>query len=260
MSGWLPWTRGVLFQGTIYGLMGLMGLFGAPVVLWSRRLTYRWASLYVRIVFALARAICGLRTEIRGTPPDGDVIVAAKHQSMLDVFMLFAALPHARFIMKRELTWVPVFGLYALRIGCIPVNRSERGAGDRMLEALAEGGGPRGQVVIYPQGTRVAPGVKFRYKRGAVRAYTRFGLPLVLVATNTGVFWPRRGWAIHPGAAVVEFGETLPPGLPPNEATRRIEELVERESERLEDEGFASLGITRPARRGRGAAESPPEA
>ena len=244
------WARGVAFQAAIYTLMGLMGVLGAPVVLWSRRWTHAWARLYCRIVFALARAICGLNVETRGTPPTGDAIVAAKHQSMLDVFMLFDALPHARFIMKRELTRVPVFGLYATRVGCVPVNRSERGAGDRMLEALARGGGPRGQVVIYPQGTRVAPGARLRYKRGAVRAYARFGLPMALAATNTGVFWPRRGWAVHPGTAVIDFIDTLQPGLSPAEAAARMETDVERASERLEDEGFERLGIAPPARRG----------
>ena len=246
MSG--AWARGVAFQAAIYTLMGVMGIAGTPGVLWSRRWTHAWARTYVRIVFALARAICGLHVETRGTAPTGDVIVAAKHQSMLDVFMLFDALPHARFIMKRELTWVPVFGLYATRIGCVAVNRTERGAGDRMLDALAADDGPKGQVVIYPQGTRVAPGVRLRYKRGAVRAYARFGLPLVLAATNTGVFWPRRGWAVRPGTAVVAFGETLEPGLSPGEAARAMEDGIERASERLEDEGFAELGLPATAR------------
>ncbi len=246
MSG--AWVRGVAFQAAIYTLMGIMGILGAPVVLWSRRWTQAWARAYCRLVFVLARAICGLEVEVRGTPPDGDAIVAAKHQSMLDVFMLFDALPHARFIMKRELIRVPVFGLYATRVGCVPVNRTERGAGDRMLDALASGGGPKGQVVIYPQGTRVAPGVRVGYKRGAVRAYTRFGLPMALVATNTGVFWPRRGWAVHPGTAVIDFFDTLAPGLSPAEAGQRMEAGIEAASERLEDAGFASLRIPPPPR------------
>ena len=105
-----------------------------------------------------------------------------------------------------------------------------------------------GQIVIYPQGTRVAPGVKSRFKKGAIRAYHRFGLPMVLAATNTGVFWPRRGWAIRPGKAVVEFGETLPPGLPAAEALHRMEGGIERESEELEDEAVKTFGLPEIAR------------
>ena len=242
MTGWSPWLRGVAFQGTIYALLGLMGILGAPVVLWSRDWTYAWARTYCRVVFGLARVICGLRVEIRGTPPSGDAVVAAKHQSMLDVFMLFAALPRPRFIMKRELLWVPVFGLYAMRIGSTPVNRAERGAGQRMLDALERSRAEPGQVVIYPQGTRVAPGATVPFKRGAVRAYQRLALPMVLAATNTGVFWPRRGWAIRPGTAVVEFGETLPPGLPAEDAARRMQEGIEQTSERLEREASVAPG------------------
>ena len=248
MSGRGALLRGVAFQAAIYALLGLMGILGAPVVLWSRGWTCAWARAYSRAVFRLAHAICGLRVEIRGTPPEGEAVVAAKHQSMLDVFILLAALPRPKFIMKRELVWVPVFGLYAMRIGSIPVDRSARGAGRRMLDALERGRQQPGQVVIYPQGTRVAPGAKVPFKRGAVRAYQRLGLPMVLAATNTGIVWPRRGWAIRPGTAVLAFGETLPPGLPPEEAARRMEDGIERDSTRLENEARAAPGEDRAPR------------
>lgn len=241
----MTWVRGVLFQTLAYGAMVLMGLVGAPVVLWSREWTYGYCRLYCRIVFWLARTICGLRVEIRGPVPTGEVVIAAKHQSMLDVFMIFAALPRAKFVMKRELQWVPVFGQYAMRIGSTPVNRGEKGAGEKMLSAVEQSRAERGQLVIYPQGTRVAPGVRMPFKRGAIRAYQRFGLPMVLAATNAGVFWPRRGWAIRPGTAVVEFGETLPPGLSAEEVSRRMAEGIERESDRLVEEAKTAM-VRRP--------------
>ena len=71
----------------------------------------------------LLAAICGLRVEVRGAVPTGEVIVAAKHQSFLDILILVRALPRPKFIMKKELSWAPILGLYALRIGSTPVNR-----------------------------------------------------------------------------------------------------------------------------------------
>lgn len=242
------WLRGVVFQVVIYAIMGLMGLLGAPVVLWSRDWTRRWCRLYVRIVLRAAKTICGLRSEIRGEVPGDDVLVAAKHQSMLDVFMIYDALPFARFVMKRELVWVPVFGAYALRVGTVTVDRNARGAGERMVERF-ERNRSSGQIVIYPQGTRVSPGSEARYRRGAIRLYHRFGLPMVLAATNTGIFWPRRGWAIRPGTAVVDFGERLPPGLDTEEVSRRMEAAIERASAALEDEAVQALGLSPIERR-----------
>lgn len=242
------WLRGVLFQTLAYAGMAVMGIGGAPVVLWSQAWTRAWCRLYCHYVLFLARHICGLKAEVRGPVPHGPCVVAAKHQSMLDVFMIYAAMPQARFIMKRELVRVPVFGLYATRVGCIAVDREAKGAGDKMLEDLSREAGGVGQIVIYPQGTRVAPGRAMRYKKGAIRAYQRFGLPMVLAATNTGVFWPRRGWAVHPGTAVVEFGETLPAGLRASEVGRRMEDGIERESSRLEDAGAKASGLPAIAR------------
>jgi 1-acyl-sn-glycerol-3-phosphate acyltransferase len=223
--------RGAAFVLLAYALMGAMGVIGAPVVLWSERLSRAWMKLYIRVAFAMLRAICGLRVEIRGPVPQGDVIVAAKHQSLLDVLALYLALPEPRFVMKRELLLAPVFGLYARRAGCVPIDRSGgQGAVRAMIEAFR---GRSGQLVIYPQGTRVAPGARAPYRRGAVALHQALGLPVVLVATNGGLYWPRRGIARYPGRAVIEVLGTLPAGLPEGEFAARIERGIEAGSDRL---------------------------
>lgn len=239
--------RSAIHLGLIYGLMGLMGIVGAPLVLWSRRWTLGWMKLWTGSVFALTRWLLGLHVEWRGPVPTGPVVVAPKHQSMLDVLMLFHVLPEPRFVMKRELVWAPVFGLYALRIGCIWIDRERRGEGRTMLERLEKADARRGQVVVYPQGTRVAPGTHKPYRRGAAMAYRAFELPMVLAATNTGWFWPRKGLVKRPGTAVVEFLETLPPGLARGEVMRRMEEAIEAASDRLGAEAARELGVTEPA-------------
>lgn len=233
--------RSAAMKFAMYGLMGLFGLAGAPVVLWSRRWTRAWMKLYARSVFRAARVLCGLNTEVRGPVPQGPAVVAAKHQSMLDVLILFEALPEARFVMKRELVWAPVFGLYALRVGCIWIQRDRRGEGSTMMRRLQKNHSPTGQIVIYPQGTRVPPGEHRPYRRGAWMAYAEFGLPMVLAATNAGWFWPKHGLVRGPGTAVVEFLETLPAGGKRDEVMARMEQVIEAASNRLGGEAKAEL-------------------
>jgi 1-acyl-sn-glycerol-3-phosphate acyltransferase len=159
------------------------------------------------------------------------VVVAAKHQSMLDVFMLFEALPEARFVMKRELTRAPVFGFFALRVGAVPVDRGGGSAAMRaMVETLAAR--PTGQLVIYPQGTRTPPGETRPYKIGVHALYQAAGAPCIPAATNSGLFQPR-GLAIRPGVAVVEFLDPIPPGLAREPFMARLEAIVEEGAARL---------------------------
>jgi 1-acyl-sn-glycerol-3-phosphate acyltransferase len=182
----------------------------------------------------------GLRSEIRGPIPQGEVLVAAKHQSFFDIIMIVSAVPRPRFIMKKELLRAPILGWYALRIGCVPVDRGKRGqAIKQMVAEVAAGRTDPGQLIIYPQGTRVAPGAYLPYKVGTGILYREFGHDCVPAATNVGVFWPKRGILRRPGAAVVEFLPTIPAGRPIDAFMTELEQTVEAASNRLmEEAGF----------------------
>jgi len=197
--------RSLLMDFLMYLLLLVMGILYAPRALWSVDGAYAGIKAYCRVVFWLLRVICGLRVEIRGPVPQDDVIVCSKHQSFLDIMMLAEALPRAKFIMKKELRWAPILGLYALRIGSTPVARGRKGAAMREMVSHAESRGEErpSQLVIYPQGTRVLPGATLPYKIGAGVLYDRIGAPCVPAATNVGVFWARRSRYRHPGLAVV---------------------------------------------------------
>lgn len=225
--------RSLVFDICIYTLMLVMGILFAPMAAWSAEGALRACKIYARTALWLLAAICGLRTETRGPVPAGEVIVAAKHQSFLDILILVVALPRPRFIMKQELRWAPVLGLYAMRIGSTPVNRGARSKAMKDMVAHAGKGEAAGQLVIYPQGTRVLPGARLPYKIGAGVLYDRTGAPCVPAATNAGVFWSRRSPLRKPGLAVVEFLPAIPPGLPVSEFMARLEPLVETESNRL---------------------------
>ncbi|MCL5778457.1 1-acyl-sn-glycerol-3-phosphate acyltransferase [Limibaculum sp. FT325] len=235
--------RHAAFLVAIYGLMGAMGILGLPVIIWSRDLCYAWMRRYARCVFAIARLMCGITAEVRGEVPQSAVIVAAKHQSMLDVLLIFACLPRAKFVMKRELLWMPVFGLYTWRIGTVAIDREARGQGAKVLREVSAQNHEAGQVVIYPQGTRVRPGVAAPYRRGAAMLYRQLDLPMVMAATNAGAFWPKGGTIRGPGNLVVEFLGTLPPGLPGAEVMARMEAEIEPASDRLVAEAERRMGV-----------------
>lgn len=230
----LLFLRSLVFNFFLFGLMLVMGLLCAPLALWSANGASWTIKTYCRIILRLLSLICGLRTEFRGPVPTGEVIVCSKHQSFLDIIMLSAALPRVKFIMKKELKWAPVIGFYAMRIGSTPVNRGKRSQAmkDMVAHAARDGIEP-GQLVIYPQGTRVAPGAKLPYKIGAGVLYQRFGHPCIPVATNAGVFWGRNTVYRRPGNAVIEFLPEIPAGLPIGSFMRTLEDQVETASNRL---------------------------
>lgn len=247
--------RSLVFDAALYGLMAAMGVLFAPAAIWSVDGAYWAIRTYARAALWLLERICGLRCEVRGEVPRGAVIVASKHQSFLDILILVSVLPRPKFVMKKELRWAPVLGLYALRIGSTPVDRGARGRAMKDMVAHVDRAEDEGQLVIYPQGTRVLPGAAMPYKVGAGVLYHRLGRACVPAATNVGVFWSRRSPYRRPGLAVVEFLEPIPPGLPVQAFMQRIEAVVEAESDRLMREagfdpasGPIADGVARRAR------------
>ena len=227
----LRWTLSLIFIAQMYLALAVIALaFAIPSIL-SRNMAFAGVHAFSRWVRWTAAVLVGLRSEIRGPVPQTEVIIAAKHQSFFDIILLCSVLPRPKFIMKRELIWAPFVGQYALRIGCIPVDRGKRGAAiTRMKADVARGTALPGQLVIYPQGTRVAPGEVKPYKMGTGLLYDQLGQTCVPAATNVGVFWPKHGILRHPGLAVLEFLPAIAPGLAVPEFMARIETTVETAS------------------------------
>lgn len=227
-------VRSLVFIGQMYLAMLVLAVAYAPLAIFRRDMALRAMHDYTRYVRWSASWMVGLRSEIRGEIPEGGVIIAAKHQSFLDILMIFGALPRPRFVMKKELVWAPLLGWYALRVGCIPVDRGRKAQAIKdMLARVSAGTEEAGQLIIYPQGTRVAPGAQMPYKVGTAVLYDQMKQPCVPVATNVGVFWPRHSLLRKPGLAVVEFLPPIPPGLPPREFLARLETQIETHSDRL---------------------------
>lgn len=239
----IQWVRSLLFNIHMYVMLLPWAIAFAIPAVFSRRAAINCCRSYSKYIRWTAKWMIGLTCEVRGTPPQDEVLIAAKHQSFLDVLMIYGDLPTGRFIMKDILKYAPVVGQFGLRAGCIPVKRGKRGAAiKKMVADVAAGRAFPGQLIIYAQGTRIAPGVKAPYKIGAGVLYKELDQDCVPVACNVGVFWPKKGIYRKPGVAVVEFLPRIPAGLEISVFMQVLEDAVEKRSnELMREAGFTAI-------------------
>jgi 1-acyl-sn-glycerol-3-phosphate acyltransferase len=205
--------RSLLFNIAFYiNLLVWVTVF-LPAFVFPRK-TFFWVPRgWARSSLWLLKWIAGTRLELRGVEriPPGGLIVAAKHQSAWETFAMLALFEDPAFIMKRELMWIPGFGWYAWKGDMIGIDRKAGSAAliemSRRAKAAAEQGR---QIIIYPEGTRRAPGAPAAYKFGIAHLYTTLGVPCLPVALNSGLFWPRHSFLRRPGTIVVEFSRSAP--------------------------------------------------
>jgi len=212
----------VFYPGSIlYVLAGIAVLpFGRGAV---RRVADGWAGFHR----ACARVLLRIRSRVEGEVPRGPALVAVKHQSMFETLELALILDTPATVMKSELARIPLWGRLTRVYGIIPVDRGGGGAALRRLvrsaaEAVAEGR----PIVIFPEGTRVAPGETPSLEPGFAGLYRALGLPVVPVALDSGRVWPRRRFAKRPGVVTMRFGAQIPPGLPRREAEARVHAAI----------------------------------
>ena len=230
----LQWLRSLVFTTQIYLMMLIMGILFFPWALISRQGAYTGVKTYCRWVRWSAHWMVGLKSEIRGNVPQGEVIIASKHQSFFDIIMIVSVVARPKFIMKSSLLWAPILGQYGLRIGCVPVNRGKRAdAIKKMLHNVRDGRAPRGQLIIYPQGTRVPPGEHRPFKVGTYVLYNETAQTCVPASTNVGMFWPKYGIMRKKGLAIVEFLEPISPGLSQDLFMQKLETTIETQSNEL---------------------------
>ncbi|MCI2395546.1 lysophospholipid acyltransferase family protein [Aliiroseovarius sediminis] len=230
----IQWLRSLFFIMQMYLMMAVLAVFFTPLAMVNRDYAFSAIHTYCRWVRWTAGWMIGLRTEIRGAPPTDEVIIASKHQSFLDIIMITSAVPRPKFIMKKQLKWAPILGYYAQRIGCVAVDRGKRGTAiKQMMADVKTGAALPGQLIIFPQGTRVAAGEAKPYKIGTGVLYRETGQPCVPASTNVGVFWKRHGIMRHPGLAVVEFHPQIEPGLKLALFMKQLEDVIETGSNAL---------------------------
>lgn len=230
--------RSYLFVALFYLWSVFVAVVLSPALLGPRAWAMSLIGMWGRGTVWLLEVCCGIKVEIRGRQhmPTGAALVAPKHQCMFDVFAQFAWLPHACFVMKKELTWIPFFSWFAAKARMIVVDREGHSAAlKKLVRDAKDRFADHRQLLIFPEGTRVAPGVKGDYKPGIAALYRELDVPVVPVATNSGVHWPKHGFLRKPGTIVFEYLEPIPPGLKRAEFMRLLEERIETASNKLLD-------------------------
>ncbi|MEJ1296707.1 MAG: lysophospholipid acyltransferase family protein [Candidatus Sedimenticola sp. (ex Thyasira tokunagai)] len=214
---------------TIVFVAGPLSIIG---ILLPYRQRCRVANFWGGLNIKLLGAICGLDYEISGLEriPQGGAIILAKHQSAWETLALRYLLPPEQaWVAKRELLWVPIFGWAMALVQPIMIDRK---SGRKAVRQVIETGTMRLQqgrlVVIFPEGTRVAPGEHKRYGIGGALLAEKSGFPIIPIAHNAGIFWRRRDIKKYPGTVQVVVGPTIEPeGLSAAEINRQVEEWIE---------------------------------
>lgn len=236
--------RSILFNLLFYSNLAVLIIIALPTMLMPRRAMLAFAKLWARSSLWLLRVVSDVRVEIVGTEKlrDGPLLIACKHQSTWETFALLPLLRDPTYIMKRELVWIPFFGWYAWKAGMIPVDRSRGSQALSDLNQAVRRELTNGrQVIIFPEGTRRAPGAEPRYKLGIAHFYAAAGIPCIPVALNSGLFWPRRSILRYPGTIRVEVLDPIEPGLDKEAFVERLERDIEGATARLVADGRRKL-------------------
>lgn len=231
LAFWL-WTT-VMMIGCLPALLGPYH--------WAISAQRAWASGSL----GLARVLLGIRYEIRGQEhvPDGPVIIACKHQSTFETILFNIAVHRPAIVLKKELLSLPFYGWYSRRMGAIPVDRKgNTGAMRRMLRAAEKAVAQGRPIVIFPEGSRTAPGQKGPYQPGVAGLYRHLNLPVVPVAIDSGLYWPRRQMVKRPGTIVVEYLPPIPPGLARPDFMATLASRIDAATDQLlRDAGFTPV-------------------
>ena len=232
--------RSLLFNVLFYAVLVFWAIVALPAFLMPPRAMLTIAGWWANSTLFLMRVICNIKVEFRGVEkiPKGPLVIASKHQSFWETFTLLRFFDRPIFILKRQLIYIPVFGQFLTKTGMIAIDRS---AGVKALldmtrrarDAVRSGC----QLLIFPEGTRRAPGAPPDYKTGFAQIYSACGVQCLPVALNSGLFWPRRTFMRYPGTLVVEFLDPLPPGLPKDEYITRVRNAIEEATGRIVEAG-----------------------
>lgn len=232
--------RSSLFALLAFIFSAVLAVLFLPALVIPRRGFQELAALWCKGLIALLEICCGLRWRLVGREhiPTGAAIIASKHQSAWDTLIFHVLMKDPVYVLKRELLLVPFLGWYLRKAGSIAIDRA---GGFRSLKAmlpevdraLAEGA----KVIVFPEGTRTAPGERASYQPGIAALYARCSAPVVPVALNSGLFWGRRRFIKRPGVITIEVLPPFPPGLRSADFLSCLEARIEDATARLYVEG-----------------------
>lgn len=233
----MTWLRSVLFNIAFFTSTAAVAVLATPVLLAPSRWTMPVIRFWAWLVVQELRLICGIRLHVTGRehlPQQGAALIAAKHQSALDTIIWLLLVPRCCYVLKQELLRIPFYGFLVAKAGMIAVDREGGGAAMRQLLKDGRAAAAAGrQLVIFPEGTRVAPGEHSPYQPGIAALASATGLPVIPVATDSGMLWGRRAFLKRPGVISIAVLPPLPAGLPRPVLMQELEAVIERETDRL---------------------------
>lgn len=247
--------RSTLFNLAFFSATALLCVVCLPGLLLPRKGAVVIIRTFVRTVYFLEKHILGLDYEVRGIehlPKEGAFIVAAKHQSPYETMKLHILFDFPAVVLKKELLKIPLWGKFLARSEPIAIDRSQgREAMQQVIDgalAVEKQGRP---IIIFPQGTRVHTWQTTEdkpYKPGVVRMYKASNMPIVPLALNSGMFWPRDSWVKRPGKVVFEFLAPIRQGENSDTLLKSLQDRLETASKALEEEALASFKHLMPAK------------
>lgn len=206
--------RALLFNAILFGTAIIVSLWGhilwrfAPVRVLP--LNQAWARMLKRML----RLVCGITVEVQGIenlPATGPVLIAAQHQSAFDTMIWLTLLQKPSYVLKEELTRLPLFGRMFLASGHIALDRAGGARSLRSLIGAVQLAVRQGrQIIIFPEGTRVVPGQRVPLQVGIAALARATGLPVTPVATDSGLFWPRDALKMRPGVIHIRIHPPIP--------------------------------------------------
>ncbi|WP_291844766.1 lysophospholipid acyltransferase family protein [Maricaulis sp.] len=247
--------RSFIFNIAYWSLSGLYAIVCAILALIpGRTVLMHGLRSYARATLILMRLVCGIRVEVRGTPPkDQPVVIGAKHQSWGDGIVMMAKCGDVNFVCGDHMLKFPLIGWVLKRCGAIILsNQGGPAARESLMAGIvrSQGEGRPRPVLIYPEGHLTAVGSGMRFRAGVWHMARALDRPIIPVATNLGQCWPQQAWTKYKGTAVIEFLDPIQPGADRDADLAELQDRVETRSRALEAEfatsGKASHGETRP--------------
>ncbi len=228
----MSWLRSFVFNLCLILWTIITGVWGLPFLLLWRKGVLVVADVWCDGVVWLLRVICGIRHQVEGAFFQGiGVVYASKHQSAWETIVLWRIFRRPVFVLKKELLSIPVFGTYLRRIPHVAIDRK---AGSQAMRQIIEQSqihlSEGRSIIIFPEGTRTAPGETRPYKQGVASLYEHLKVPVVPVALNSGLFWRRNAFIKRAGLITVRVLSPIPQGLPRSVFLAQLQEMIERES------------------------------
>lgn len=217
-------------------------LFWSIALLWTLLLPRENCVAVIRFFYFnyvdfIERFVLGLRLKTEGIetlPQDTSFILAAKHQSAYETLKLLMLIPNAAIVLKKELTWIPIWGWYPKKMGMIPI---DRGSATQAIRSIIKGAevvkAENRPIIIFPQGTRVAPGAVAPYRGGLSKLYKDVCLPVIPMALNSGLFWGKNAFWKKSGTVTFRFLPAIPADQKPQDMMHTLEDQLETHSNAL---------------------------